>query len=119
MGRAISPAGSGGLVNSPLPAMGGTSPLGQPLGTLGPGSMRPGMGAPSMAAIAAMSGNHNANHGMGMKMPRFMQHSMLQQQSIFGGMDPRMMMMMGRNMHNPAAAAMMRGHLQPFRPRFM
>lgn len=81
MGRSISPAGSGTLVNSPLQPMGGTSPLGQPLAALGPGAMRPSMGAPSMAAIAAMSANPNAGHGMGMKMPRFMQHTMLQQQA--------------------------------------
>lgn len=39
---------------------------------------------------------------------------------MYGGVDPRMMMMMGRGMPpGAAAAAMMRSPMHHFRPRFM
>ncbi|KAK4310910.1 hypothetical protein Pmani_017565 [Petrolisthes manimaculis] len=97
------------------------------MAALSPGA-RAGManlGGPAMAAMAAMAsgsggapgmpGNHHAN----MKMSRYLPPTMIQQQQMYGGMDPRMMMMMGRGMPHGAAAAMMRGPMHHFRPRFM
>ena len=40
-------------------------------------------------------------------------------QQMYGSMDPRMMMIMGRGMPPGAAAAMMRSPMHHFRPRFM
>ena len=47
-----------------------------------------------------------------------MQLSVVVPQQMYGSMDPRMMMIMGRGMP-PGAAAMMRGPMHHFRPRFM
>ncbi|XP_068244518.1 MYND-type zinc finger-containing chromatin reader ZMYND8 isoform X2 [Palaemon carinicauda] len=103
-------------------------PAGSPsLAGLSPGS-RAGMaalGGPAMAAMAAMaagntaaSGVHSAAHG-NMKMHRYVPPHIMQQQ-LYGSVDPRMMMMMGRGLpHGASAAAMMRNPMHHFRPRYM
>ncbi|KAK8723421.1 hypothetical protein OTU49_011702 [Cherax quadricarinatus] len=114
---------------SPAGGMGNSTglPTGSPnMAALSPGG-RAGManlGGPAMAAMAAMASGSGGGPGVpggphgNMKMPRYLPPSMLQQQ-IYGNVDPRMMMMMGRGMPPGAAAAMMRSPMHHFRPRFM
>ncbi|MPC12689.1 hypothetical protein E2C01_005394 [Portunus trituberculatus] len=131
LGENASPIyGDMGMVGRGSPAGGAGGSTGIPTGSPNMAALSPGarggmanLGGPAMAAMAAMASGSGSGPGVpggphNVKMHRYLPPTMIQQQQMYGSMDPRMMMIMGRGMP-PGAAAMMRGPMHHFRPRFM